>query len=299
VKLENGEIKQCRTKGKMRLTERRSTNPVVIGDWVTLEGNEQGDDTVITEVLPRNNYIIRQSSRNRTAEHILAANLDQAMIIVSITQPMTPVGFIDRFLVTATAYRIPSIIVFNKVDLYNDKDFQQLENLTAVYKDAGYSVLITSAVKLIGMDKLTEALKGKLTLLSGNSGVGKSSLINVVAPGLNLKVGSISGYHNKGTHTTTFTETFDLPFGGEIIDMPGIREFGILDLEKEEVSHYFPEMERRRHDCQFNNCLHINEPNCAVLKAVEEGEISPTRYNSYLSIIDEIETDEKIYDKKT
>jgi ribosome biogenesis GTPase / thiamine phosphate phosphatase len=297
VRLGDGTIKQCRMKGKMRLTDRRTTNPVVIGDWVEIESGARGDDdTQIKEVLPRENYIIRQSSKNRTAEHILAANLDQTLLVASIKEPMTPVGFIDRFLVTATAYHVPAIVVFNKIDVYDEPDLEQLEMLTATYESAGYKVLATSVEANINIDNVKETLKGKLTMLSGNSGVGKSSLINAIAPELDLVTGEISGYHSKGTHTTTFAEMFPLAFGGDIIDTPGIKEFGILDFEKEEVSHYFPEMDKRRQECRFNNCIHINEPGCAVLKAVETGEIALTRYNSYIGIIAEIETDEKIYD---
>ena len=297
VRFEDGTIRQCRIKGKMRLTDRRSTNPVVIGDWVEVERGARGDeDMQIKDVLPRNNYIIRQSAKHRTAEHILAANLDQALLIASIREPMTPVGFIDRFLVTATAYHVPAMVVFNKIDVYEEHDMEQLEALTATYEDAGYKVLPTSVEDNIGVDAVKATLKNKLTLMSGNSGVGKSSLINAIAPELDLVTGDISEYHSKGTHTTTFAEMFPLSFGGDIIDTPGIKEFGILDFEKAEVSHYFPEMDRRRHECRFHNCIHINEPACAVLKAVEAGEIAVTRYASYLGIIDEIETDEKIYD---
>jgi ribosome biogenesis GTPase / thiamine phosphate phosphatase len=296
ARLENGAIVQCRIKGKMRLVDRRSTNPVVIGDWVEIEEGSRGDDMLIKDVLPRENYIIRQSAKHRTAEHILAANLDQTLLVASIMQPMTPVGFIDRFLVTATAYHVPAIVVFNKIDIYDDAAKEQLEILKSTYENAGYKVFATSVNQNVNIDLVRESLKGKLTMLSGNSGVGKSSLINAIAPELDLVTGEISGYHSKGTHTTTFAEMFALPFGGDIVDTPGIKEFGILDFEKEEVSHYFPEMEKRLHDCKFNNCVHINEPGCAVLKAVESGEIALTRYNSYLGIVNEIETDEKIYD---
>lgn len=296
VKTSDGQIIPCRIKGKHRLVDRRSTNPVVIGDWVLVEQDIHGQDYVIEEILPRSNYIIRQSSRHRTAEHILAANLDQVMIIAAIAHPMTPVGFIDRFLVTAGAYHIPAVIVFNKVDLYDEEEMQQLQELTKIYRAAGYPVYHVSALKGEGIDDVKLCLHHKLTLISGNSGVGKSTFINQLAPGLNLRTGELSGFNQKGTHTTTFAEVFEISPGTEIIDSPGIKEFGILDFEKEEVSHYFPEMEKRLHQCRFNNCLHINEPGCAVLKALETGEIAPSRYNSYLGIIEELETDEKIYD---
>lgn len=296
VKSEDGKIVSCRTKGKLRLESRRSTNPVVIGDWVTIAEDQHGNDFLITEVLPRNNYIIRQSSRNRTAEHILATNIDQLLLITSIVQPLTPVGFIDRYLVTAAAYHIPAIIVFNKIDLYNEDETTNMNNLVRVYNEIGYQTICTSAEKEIGIEEVRNTLKNKLTLLSGNSGVGKSTLINRIAPELNLKTGDVSGFHQKGTHTTTFAEIFELPFGAEIIDTPGIKEFGILDFKKEEVSHYFPEMDKLRNECKFNNCIHINEPECAVTAAVASRKIAMTRYNSYLSIINELETDEKIYD---
>ncbi len=296
VKTEDKQLLSCRIKGKLRLVDRRSTNPVVIGDWVLVEKDTHGNDYVIGEILPRHNYIIRQSSRNRTAEHILATNLNQVLIIVSVKEPMTPVGFIDRFLVTAGAYHIPAVIVFNKVDIYDDVDKEKLTNLTHIYTKAGYHVFHVSAQNGNGVGELKNEMKHKLSLLSGNSGVGKSTLINLLAPGLNLRTGALSGFHQKGTHTTTFAEIFELPDGGEIIDTPGIKEFGILDLNKEEVSHYFPEMERLLHQCRFNNCVHINEPGCAVLAALKNGMIAVSRYNSYLGIIDELETDEKIYD---
>jgi ribosome biogenesis GTPase len=296
VKTTYKEFLACRIKGKLRLVDRRSTNPVVIGDWVLVEKDIHGNDYIISEILPRNNYIIRQSSRNRTAEHILAANIDQVLIIVSIKEPMTPVGFIDRFLVTAGAYHIPAVVVFNKVDLYNQEDKEKLNNLTQIYSKAGYSIYHVSAQLGVGVEELKNVMHNKLSLLSGNSGVGKSTLINKLAPGLNLRTGMLSGFHQKGTHTTTFAEIFELPFGAEIIDTPGIKEFGILDFKKEEVSHYFPEMERLIHQCRFNNCLHINEPGCAVLAALHAGDIAASRYNSYLSIIEELKTDEKIYD---
>lgn len=296
VKTTDGEIIPCRIKGKHRLVDRRSTNPVVIGDFVLIEKDTHGQDYIIDEILPRTNYIIRQSSRNRAAEHILAANLDQVMIIAAIAHPMTPVGFIDRFLVTAGAYHIPAIIVFNKIDLYHADEKKQLHALTAVYQSAGYKVFQISALQGYGIDEVRECLYNKLTLISGNSGVGKSTFINQLAPELNLRTGALSGFNQKGTHTTTFAEIFELSMGTEIIDSPGIKEFGILDFKKEEVAHYFPEMEKQMHYCRFNNCLHINEPGCAVLKALAQGDIASFRYNSYLGIINELETDEKIYD---
>ena len=294
VRLEDGTTVQARVKGKLRLVERRTTNPVNIGDVVMVD-TEDGD-TVIREVLPRTNYIIRQSSRNRTAEHILACNIDQALLMATISQPRTSSGFIDRFLVTATAYHIPSILLFNKMDLYEEKEMKILNEMKSAYSIAGYRVIMTSAVRKEGVDEVKELMMNKTSLLAGHSGVGKSTLINAIVPELDLKTSELSGYHEKGKHTTTFAEMFELPFGGFIIDTPGIKEFGIIDFEESEVSHYFPEMEKRLHDCRFNNCLHINEPGCAVKDAVEKGEIAISRYENYLSIIYELKTDEKIYD---
>ncbi|MBA2407850.1 MAG: ribosome small subunit-dependent GTPase A [Chitinophagales bacterium] len=294
VRLDNGTVVSCRIKGKMRLIDRRTTNPVNIGDLVVVD-TEEGD-SVIKEVLPRTNYIIRQSSRHRTAEHILAANIDQALVMATVAMPRTSTGFIDRFLVTATAYHIPSVLLFNKVDLYNKKEMQAVIELEDAYIKAGYQVILTSAEENIGISHLKEMMKDKISLLSGHSGVGKSTLINRVIPGLDLKTAELAAFNQKGKHTTTYTEMIELPFGGFIIDTPGIKEFGILDFDEAEVSHYFPEMEKVLHDCRFHNCLHINEPGCAVKSALEAGQIAEFRYSNYLSIINEIGTDEKIYD---
>lgn len=296
VLLEDKTVVQCRMTGKYRLIDRRTTNPVVIGDLVEVEIEEGVGTGVIKKVVPRNNYIIRQSSRNRTAEHILAANLDQAVLIATLSQPRTSTGFIDRFIVTATAYHIPTVIVFNKADIYSEEEREEVKRLSLLYEEVGYRVIITSATEDFHLDEVQELLKNKITLIAGHSGVGKSTLINAICPGLNLKVGKISDYHGKGIHTTTFAEMFELSFGGFIIDTPGIKEFGILDFKTEEVSHYFPEMEKKLHDCQFNNCLHLNEPKCAVKEAVDAGKISRSRYINYLNIIEEIKSEKKIYD---
>ena len=285
---------QARVKGKLRLIDRRTTNPVNIGDKVIVEIEE--DDAVIKEILPRENYIIRQSSRNRTAEHILACNLDQALIMATLAQPRTSTGFIDRFLATATAYHVPAVIVLNKMDLYDEEELLFADEMKSMYGKVGYGVILTSVNKQAGIGEIKNLMKDKISLLAGHSGVGKSTLINAIVPELNLKTAEIASYTEKGKHTTTFAEMFELPFGGFIIDTPGIKEFGILDFEEAEVSHYFPEMEKRLHDCKFHNCLHINEPGCAVKDAVENGEIAMSRYENYLSIIHELKTDEKIYD---
>jgi len=296
VLMEDKSVVQCRMTGKYRLIDRRTTNPVVIGDIVEVELEEGVGTGVIKKVSPRTNYIIRQSSRNRIAEHILAANLDQAVLMATLSQPRTSTGFIDRLLVTATAYHIPVIIVFNKADIYTEEENEILRSLSSLYSEIGYKVIVTSAVEKFHLEEVKELLKNKITLVAGHSGVGKSTLINKICPELDLKVGEISAYHSKGMHTTTFAEMFDLSFGGFIIDTPGIKEFGILDFKEEEVSHYFPEMEKRLHDCKFNNCLHINEPRCAVKEAVELKEISESRYINYRNIIEEIQSEEKIYD---
>ncbi len=294
VKMDNGAVISCRIKGKLRLIERRTTTPVNIGDLVMVN-IEEGDAT-IQEVLPRSNYIIRQSTHNRTAEHIIAANLDQAIIMATIAMPRTSTGFIDRFLVTATAYHIPCIVLFNKTDLYNESEQEQVAQLANIYRQAGFMVVATSAEKNTGVDEVRSLLQGKISLLAGHSGVGKSTLINKIDSKLQLKTAEVAAYNQKGKHTTTFAEMFELPFGGFIIDTPGIKEFGVLDFEAAEVAQYFPEMEKRMHDCRFNNCLHINEPGCAVKAALENGDIAMSRYENYLSIIQELNTDEKIYD---
>ncbi len=294
VRLENGTTVEARVKGKMRLIQRRTSNPVNIGDLVMVD-REDGD-TVIREVLPRNNYIIRQSSRNRTAEHIIACNIDQAFVMATIAQPRTSTGFVDRFLVTATAYHIPCIVLLNKMDLYNEKELRMAAEWERIYSACGYKVVLTSAEKSFHVNDVKEMMTNKITLIAGHSGVGKSTLINAIVPEMNLRTGELSGFHEKGKHTTTFAEMFELPFGGFIIDTPGIKEFGILDFKESEVSHFFPEMEKHLHDCKFNNCLHINEPKCAVKDAVESGEIALSRYENYLSIMHELKTDEKIYD---
>lgn len=294
VKMDNGAVISCRIKGKLRLIERRTTTPVNIGDLVMVN-IEEGDAT-IQEVLPRSNYIIRQSTHNRTAEHIIAANLDQAIIMATIAMPRTSTGFIDRFLMTATAYHIPCIVLFNKTDLYNESEQEQVAQLANIYRQAGFMVVATSAEKNTGVDEVRSLLQGKISLLAGHSGVGKSTLINKIDSKLQLKTAEVAAYNQKGKHTTTFAEMFELPFGGFIIDTPGIKEFGVLDFEAAEVAQYFPEMEKRMHDCRFNNCLHINEPGCAVKAALENGDIAMSRYENYLSIIQELNTDEKIYD---
>lgn len=294
LKDESGKTWNGRTKGVLKLDDITSTNPVAVGDWVEAEvENEDGATAVISEILPRNNYINRQSPRHKHQHHIVAANLDQSMLIATLKEPRTSQGFIDRFLVAAEMYHVPAAIVFNKSDLYKNKEMEKYEQWKKMYQVIGYKVLLVSAEKEEGVEEMYTLLKDKTTLISGHSGVGKSSLLNVIMPGIELKTGDISGWSGKGQHTTTFAEMFDLPGGGRIIDTPGMREFGLVDIEKQELSHYFPEMRERLNNCQFNNCLHYNEPGCAVKEAVVKEEIHEDRYISYLGILDSIE--EKSY----
>lgn len=292
LKDESGKTWNGRTRGVLKLDDITSTNPVAVGDWVEAEvENEDGATAVIRKILPRHNYINRQSPRHKHQRHIVAANLDQSMLIATLKEPRTSQGFIDRFLVAAEMYHVPAVIVFNKSDLYKNKELEKYEQWKQMYEAIGYRVLLVSAEKKEGIEELHSILKGKTTLVSGHSGVGKSSLLNVIMPGIELKTGDISGWSGKGQHTTTFAEMFDLPpaGGGRIIDTPGMREFGLVDIEKQELSHYFPEMRERLNNCQFNNCLHYNEPGCAVKEAVVKEEIHEDRYISYLGILDSIE----------
>jgi ribosome biogenesis GTPase len=290
LKDERGEFWNGRIKGVLKLDDITSTNPVAVGDWVEADPENENDKTaVISEILHRHNYINRQSPRHKHQHHIVAANLDQSVLIATLKEPRTSQGFIDRFLVASEMYHVPALIVFNKSDLYKSKELEKYEAWKEMYEAIGYKVLLVSAEKKEGIEELITLLKEKVTLVSGHSGVGKSSLLNVIFPGMNLKTGDISGWSGKGQHTTTFAEMFDLPGGGQIIDTPGMREFGLVDIEKQEVSHYFPEMRDRLNDCQFNNCLHVNEPGCAIKEAVINGHIHEDRYVSYVSILDSIE----------
>ncbi len=275
---------ESRIKGKLRMKGLVSTNPVAVGDIVDFEPEPDLETAVISRVHDRKNYIIRKSINLSKQVQIIAANLDLACLVVTLAAPRTSIGFIDRFLVTAEAYGVPAVLVFNKLDLFSEEGLEILENYIDLYQRIGYACYSVSATKGLNIEELENVLKDKISLFSGHSGVGKSSLINRLIPGKELKVGKISDWSEMGKHTTTFAELFDLPFGGKLIDTPGIRELGITDIEKHELGHFFPEMRALMHDCKFNNCVHINEPGCAVLKALEEGDLEPTRYDSYQSI---------------
>ena len=282
---------KCLAKGNFRIKGIRTTNPVAVGDHVEL--SEPGPDGVafITNVLDRRNYIIRRASNLSKAAHIIAANLDCAMLVATLAHPVTSTTFIDRFLATAEAYAIRPLLVINKIDLLEDEDKELLDAVLYLYRSIGYDALAVSAATGEGLDVLAGMLKGKVTLISGNSGVGKSTLINALIPGLGLRTGAISAVHDTGMHTTTFSEMFTLPGGGEIIDTPGIRGFGVFDFESSQVSHYFPEIFKESEHCRFGNCTHTHEPGCAILKALEENRIAQSRYSSYLSILEETEGD--------
>lgn len=289
VKDEKGKFRNARIKGVFKIDEITSTNPVSVGDEVEIESEDEIENTVvITEIRDRRNYINRQSPRLKHQQHIVAANIDQSLLVATIKEPRTSQGFIDRFLVASEMYHVSSIIVFNKIDLHRKKEQQQFEEWKEMYEEIGYMVKGISVKENTDIEEVTRSLKDKITLISGHSGVGKSSLLNVILPDLNLKIQEVSGWSGKGVHTTTFAEMFDLSFGGKIIDTPGMREFGLVDLSRQELSHYFPEMRDRLVDCQFNNCLHVNEPNCAIKAAVAHRKINEARYGSYLSILNSI-----------
>ena len=285
VRLENGILVECRIRGKFRIEGIRTTNPVAVGDVVGVEENNDG--WVITVIEPRKNYIIRKATNLSKESHIIASNVNQALLVVTVNHPVTSTVFIDRFLAGSEAYNIPAILVFNKIDLYAEEDQVMLGELMAIYRKIGYSCFGVSALTGENIDKIRMLLKDKVTVLSGLSGVGKSSLINCIEPVLELKTAMISDAHDSGKHTTTFAEMFPLSEGGSIIDTPGIRSFGTVDMKKEEISHFFPEIFVKSSDCRFYNCTHTHEPGCAVLEAIEKDEISESRYSSYLSMLEE------------
>lgn len=286
VRTDDGRDIESKIKGNFRLKDIKSTNPIAVGDRVQIDMNSEGT-AFISSIEERKNYIIRRASNLSKQAHIIAANLDQAMLIVTVNYPITTTIFMDRFLATAMAYRIPVKLVFNKTDRYNMEDRKAMEGLIELYTSIGYPCSTLCARSGEGLEALRGDLRGKVTLLSGHSGVGKSTIINQLVPGVNLRTGEISEYHNKGTHTTTFSEMIPLPDGGYLIDTPGIKGFGTIEMAGSEISHYFPELFKYSAECRFNNCTHRHEPGCAVLRAVEEGLISLSRYKSYLSIMDD------------
>jgi ribosome biogenesis GTPase len=303
VKTGSGEVWNARIKGIFKIDNITSTNPLAVGDEVEMEIEDAGNQAaIISSIHPRSNYINRQSPAHKMHHHIVAANIDQSLLMATLKEPKTSQGFIDRFLVACEAYHIPAVLVLNKADVYRKKEMEKFDHWKQMYESIGYKVLLTSIKERIGLGDIQSLLQGKVSLLSGHSGVGKSSLINAVFPSIQLKTQEVSGWSGKGIHTTTFAEMFDLPpaegegattNGGQIIDTPGIREFGLVDISRQELSHYFPEMRTRLQDCQFNNCLHVNEPGCAIKKALEEGGIYADRYISYCNILDSI--DDKTY----
>ncbi len=291
VKSVDGEMLNCKIKGNFRLKGIRTTNPVAVGDVVDVAVKDGA--SYIVSIEPRKNYIIRKASNLSKESQILASNIDQALLIVTLKEPVTNTTFIDRFLATAEAYNVPVVIVINKADLLTDDDEREyFEGVKNLYETIGYKVVGMSAINGDGLDELKDLLCGKVTLLSGNSGVGKSSIINLILPGLNLKTGDVSASHHTGMHTTTFSEMFELPDGGSVIDTPGVKGFGTIDFDKSEVAHYFKEIFKISADCRYNDCTHTHEPGCAVLDAVENHYISQSRYQSYLSILED-NTDDK------
>lgn len=288
VKTKEGKSYECRIKGKFRMKGIKSTNPVAVGDNVSfeLEENTDTEKGIITKILDRRNYIVRRSVNLSKRTHIIAANIDQAFLLVTLNNPPTLTGFIDRFLVTAEAYDIEAILLFNKADTYDEDELLEVKYLAALYRKIGYTCIGISAVTGKNVDKVTALMENKVSMFSGHSGSGKSTLINCIDPSLNLRTAETSEQHRQGQHTTTFAEMFDLPDGIRIIDTPGIKGFGIVDMEKDEIGDYFPEFFALKGECRFNNCLHVEEPNCAVKKALENDEIAWSRYKSYLQMLE-------------
>jgi ribosome biogenesis GTPase / thiamine phosphate phosphatase len=289
VKDHTGKMWNARIKGVFKLDEITSSNPIAVGDIVDFEEEDQNEQTVIiNRIHDRKNYINRQSPRAKSQQHIIASNIDQSLLIATIKEPRTSQGFIDRFLVACEMYHVPAIILFNKLDLYKDKDVAKFENMKEVYEKIGYQVVSISLKEDQNIDRIERLLRNKITLVSGHSGVGKSTFINAVIPAASIRTQNISGWSGKGQHTTTFAEMYELASGGKIIDTPGMKEFGLIGVERQELSGYFPEMRERLNDCQFNNCLHINEPGCAVKQAVVDEQIDEERYISYYNILESI-----------
>ena len=291
IKAENGEFYSCRIKGKFRMEGIKSTNPVAVGDWVQFELEAQTDDVsgVIHDIEQRKNVIVRKSVNLSKQQHIIAANIDTVFLLITLNNPVTSTVFIDRFLVSTEAFDVNTVLVFNKIDTYDAQELVALQELIAVYEKIGYTCLKLSAKELSSCQELIALMKNKTTSFAGHSGVGKSTLVNTIEPGLRLKTSEISTQHLQGQHTTTFAQMHDLSFGGSIVDTPGIRGFGLVDIEKEEISSFFPEFFELKADCKFNNCLHVDEPKCAVLEAYASGEIAMSRYKSYLQILEDDE----------
>lgn len=281
-----GKFYECRLRGKLRLDDEKVTNPVAVGDWVNIKP-ENDTEAVIKDVLPRQNYIIRKSTRKKKHSHRLAANLDQAVLVITLAFPRTSLGFIDRFLVSCESFRIPAALVFNKADLLDEAGLEYYEALKFDYQELGYKVLLVSAEENVGMEELKIVLEGKTSLFAGHSGVGKSTVLNLISPHIDQRIGEVSESVQKGVHTTTFAEMFEAWKGTFVIDTPGIKELGLWDIGNEELSHYFPEMREYIGECKFHNCTHTHEPGCAFRKAMDSGKIAPSRYESYLSILED------------
>jgi ribosome biogenesis GTPase len=288
VKTASGDVYECRIKGKFRIKGIKSTNPIAVGDQVEFDVEKKGDETVgiIHSIEERKNYIIRKSVNLSKQTQIIASNIDLALLLVTIDNPPTLTAFIDRFLVTAEAYDIPVVLVFNKADSYTDQSREEAQFLQMLYKSIGYQCVEISAIKKRGLDQIIDLMKDQTTLVSGHSGTGKSTLINAISPGLKLKTTEISELYSQGQHTTTFAEMYDLSFGGQIIDTPGIKGFGVVDMEPETIGDYFPEFFKLKSACKFNNCLHIDEPHCAVKEALDENRIAWSRYRSYIQMME-------------
>jgi len=281
-----GQIIECSIKGKLRIQEFRTTNPIAVGDNILFEIDRKTNSGIITEVLDRRNWILRKASNLSKHSQIIAANIDQVFLMITIILPETQVEFIDRFLITAEAYRVPAKIIINKTDLYGEDELAKMEYLESIYNKIGYECIRLSLKKLTNLEVLRDLMKGKTSLISGNSGVGKTTLLNAFNPLLNLKTAEISDYHKQGKHITTFPEMHQMPFEAFVIDTPGIRGFGVVDMKRNEIYHFFREIFEKSKECRFNNCLHLDEPGCAVRNAVEKGDIAFLRYKSYMNIMD-------------
>lgn len=288
VREDSGNMVNARMRGKFRLDNIQHTNPIAVGDFVDYEIDNEGNG-VINKIHERKNYIIRKSVNLSKKTHIIASNIDRAFLVVTVNNPKTSYGFIDRFLVTAEAYHIPATLVFNKMDTYNEEQLEIVEDYKFVYEPLGYQTTEVSAISGLNLEKFKSELKDTIALFAGHSGVGKSTLLNALNPNLSIKTSEVSDFNQKGQHTTTFAEMHEWPFGGFCIDTPGIKEFGLVDMEKEEIQNYFPEIFAKKSECKFDNCLHLNEPKCAVIEAVENGEIASSRFESYVGFLDEIE----------